>query len=171
MFSVHHSYCSSSRIQSKYIMLSTAHLAADLCLICDVHSSFFTTMRTATSLSRMLLLPLLALALVPSTLSASSQHPLSSPSSYSYDPSSSPYTVTGFSRTIELGGATSKTSTVYTLTSSSGRAGEGKSGSAFTFALAEKDADSLSWIEASTGRTANSKKAAEVTSLGYDATR
>ncbi|KAK9895875.1 Ribophorin I [Cystobasidium minutum MCA 4210] len=69
--------------------------------------------------------------------------------------------LTSISRNIELGGATSKATTVYSLKPSS----DG-SEAVFVFALDGREAANLSWIEAYTGRTGNTKKPVTLERVG-----
>lgn len=71
----------------------------------------------------------------------------------------SAFDIKSLARSIELGGATSKATTVYTLTGTSGR---------FVFSV---DGEKLSWLDAAIGKTSNSRKPLAVSSLGYSAER
>jgi len=92
--------------------------------------------------------------------SADQQHTFS-PSSASSSIPRSQLSLTAISRTVELGGATSKATTVYSLKPSSDSNDE----QVFVFAVDAKDAANLSWIEAYTGRTGNTKKPVKVEAL------
>ena len=81
-------------------------------------------------------------------------------------PSTSNFIVTSLSRSIELGGATSKASTVYTLRPST--SSDDVNERTFTFALEGRDAANLSWIEAFIGKTGNSKKTVRVERVEVD---
>ena len=95
------------------------------------------------------------------------------PSPYTFDGPS--HLVEAVSRSIELGGAITRVSTQYTLSSSSA------ADNRFIFSLdaavgvaAGNDGQGqgqLSWIEATTGKTSNSKRPVRVHALGYDAAR
>jgi hypothetical protein len=74
----------------------------------------------------------------------------------------SDFIVTSLSRSIELGGATSKASTVYTLRPSSSNNDKNNNDKLFIFALDGKDATKLSWIEAFIGKTGNTRKAVKM---------
>lgn len=75
--------------------------------------------------------------------------------------------VKSLARSIELGGATSKATTVYTLAAGSDD-GDGSSTSRFIFSL---EPSKLSWLDATVGKTSNSKKPLAVTSLGFSQER
>ena len=68
----------------------------------------------------------------------------------------STFKLTSISRNVELGGATAKAATVYSLKPSSNSNDDDEA--IFVFALDGREASNLSWIEAYTGRTGNSKK-------------
>lgn len=77
----------------------------------------------------------------------------------------SQFKLTSLSRSIELGGATSKATTVYSLRPSTSSTGSSEDANVFVFALDAKEAANLSWIEAYTGRTGNTKKSVKVERL------
>lgn len=106
----------------------------------------------------MLLFSLLALLV----LACSANQDTSSASSSSIPRSS--LSLTSISRTVELGGATSKATTVYSLKASSSSSSS-DDGEVFVFAVDARDAANLSWIEAYTGRTGNTKKPVKVKAL------
>ena len=110
---------------------------------------------------KLLLLPLLSTLLAVVCCAQQEQIPFNAaPASAS----SSGFSVKSIARQIELGGATSKATTVYTIqpqsTTSSGRS--------FVFSV---EGTNLSWLDATLGKTSNSKKPLPVSSLGFDATR
>ena len=94
------------------------------------------------------------------------QLPFNAPS-----PSSSSFSVKSIARQLELGGATSKATTVYTIQqerTSEEQATSSTGSNRFIFSL---DSDKLSWLDATLGKTSNSRKPLTVSSLGFDAAR
>lgn len=111
---------------------------------------------------------MLFLTLFTLLLSTSSLAQSSSQTTFQAPPSipRSQFKLTSLSRSIELGGATSKATTVYSLRpSTSSTGGSSEDESVFVFALDAKEAAILSWIEAYTGRTGNTKKSVKVERL------
>lgn len=68
------------------------------------------------------------------------------------------------SRTVDLGGATSKATTIYSLKPPSPSPGD-DAAQVFVFAIDARDAANLSWVEAYTGRTGNTKKPVKIEAL------
>lgn len=106
-----------------------------------------------------LLLSTLSLLLLPCT---AQQHSFAA-SSISIPRSS--FRLTSIARTVELGGATSKATTVYSLEPPSSSVNTDSEAQVFVFAIDERDAANLSWVEAYTGRTGNTKKPVKLEAL------
>lgn len=103
------------------------------------------------------LVPLLSLLIPISTARATNQRVFSTDTPLESLPVSS-FIVTSLARSIELGGATSKSSTVYTIKPATTATATGSAKRSFVFAIDERDVANLSWIEAHTGKTGNTKK-------------
>jgi len=130
------------------------------------------------SYGRALLSSVLLLAsLTQSTLGSPSEleleHPLTSQAPYHYVPSLSAYRVTSLTRNVEVGGATTKASSVFTIEAANRPTDDANE---WVLALADQtgtgnDQAKLSWLEVTTGRTGATRKPAAVRGLGYDATK
>lgn len=77
--------------------------------------------------------------------------------------------LTSIARTVELGGATSKATTVYSLKSAS--SSKDNEPQVFVFAIDERDAANLSWVEGYMGRTGNTKKPVKLEALNKPTAR
>ena len=99
-------------------------------------------------------------------LACSEQQDTFSASSSSSSIPRSSLSLTSIARTVELGGATSKATTVYSLKPSSSSSNDGE---VFVFAVDGRDAANLSWREAYTGRTGNTKNPVKVEVLNQRA--
>ena len=108
------------------------------------------------------------------SLASASQIPIAS-HSYSHGSSSPIWSIASFTRSIDLGGATAKSSCAYTLQ-------RRRDGTEFIVAVNEEEINApsgqtsaqrgqLSWMDATIGKTGATKKAVPIRALGHDQKR